>query len=269
MSKRRIEAVLFDLGETLLKFGRLDRDKLFSEAIQRSYGYLKEQSQPVGSLWAYRLFFLWGIRYHVFKSWITGNDFNSLQLLKDYGCKKGFTLSEAQWEEFNWKWYQGLADLGGVVDGTVDVLEKLGHMGLKLGMLSNTFIHKSSLEHHMQQEGLMDYLPVRLYTYDYPWRKPDVRIFKEAARAIGVDCEKIIYVGDRIDNDVVGAKKAGMLPILIKAYTNEDKTIPGDVAYIENITELPEMIEKIACLEDVNYDKEQGEPVCNCHKGRT
>ena len=267
MSKRRIEAVLFDLGETLLKFGRLDRNKLFSESVARSYAYLKEQSQPVGSFGAYRLFYLWGIRYHVFKSWLTGNDFNSLQLLKDYGRRKGFTLSEAQWEEYNWQWYKGLADLGGVVDGTADTLGKLQQMGLKLGMLSNTFIHKSSLERHMQQAELVDHLPVRLYTYDYPWRKPDVRIFKEAAAAIGVDCEKIIYVGDRIDNDVVGARKAGMLPVLIKAYTNENKNIPADIAFIGTINDLPEMIQKIACLEDVNCKTDQGEPVCDCHKG--
>ena len=267
MSRRGIEAVLFDLGETLLKFGRLDRNKLFSESMMRSYTFLKEQSQPVGSLWAYRLFFWWGIHYHVFKSWITGNDFNSLELLKNYGRKKGFTLSEAQWEEYNWQWYKGLADLGGVVEGTVATLQKLQEMGLTIGLLSNTFIHKSSLERHMRQAGLMDYLPVRLYTYDYPWRKPDVRIFKEAAAAIGVDCEKIIYVGDRIDNDVVGSRKAGMLPVLVKAYTNEDKTIPSDVAYIENITELPETIQKIACLKNVNCGTAQDEPVCNCHKG--
>ncbi|MBL7215586.1 MAG: HAD family hydrolase [Phycisphaerae bacterium] len=267
MSKRRIEAVLFDLGETLLKFGRLDRDRLFAEAVQRSYAYLKGQSQPVGSYWAYRLFYLWGIRWHVLKSWLTGNDFDSLELLKEYGRKKGFTLSDAQWEELNWQWYKPLADLGGVVAGTKDTLQELQQMGLKLGMLSNTFIHKSSLERHMQADGLADYLPVRLYTYEFPWRKPDVRIFKKAAAAIGVDCEKIIYVGDRIDNDVVGAQKAGMLPVLIKAYTNQNKTIPADIAAIETIIELPEMIKKIACVEDANGKTGQGEPVCNSHRG--
>ncbi len=265
MSERRIEAVLFDLGETLLTFGRMDRDRLFAEAVDRSYAYLKEQSQPVGSYGAYRLFYLWGIRWHVFKSWVTGNDFDSLELLKEYGRKRSFTLSDAQWEELNWQWYKGLADVGGAPDGTKDMLQRLQQMGLKLGLLSNTFIHKSSLERHLQQAGLLDYLPVRLYTYDYPWRKPDERIFREGAKKIGVDCEKIIYVGDRIDNDVVGARKVGMLPVLVKAYTNRNKTIPVDVAFINSLAELPEMIEKIACLEDANINSEQNQPVC--HKG--
>lgn len=262
MSKRRIEAVLFDVGETLLKFGRLDRDRLFADAVARSYAYLKEQSQPVGSYWAYRLFYLWGIRWSVFKSWMTGNDFDSLEMLKDYGRKKGFTLSESQWEELNWQWYRGLADIGGVMDGTQAALQKLQQMGLKIGLLSNTFIHKSSLERHLQQEGLLDYFSVRLYTYEYPWRKPDERIFQEGACAMGIDPEKIIYVGDRIDNDVVGSRKVGMLPILIKAYTNEKKEIPADVAFIPSLTELPGWIETNCSLEDVNTHQQQDEPVC-------
>lgn len=262
MSKRRIEAVLFDLGETLLQFGRLDRNKLFSEAVQRSYAYLKDQSQPVGSYWAYRLFYLWGIRWSVFKSAISGNDFDSLELLKEYGRKRGFTLSPAQWEEVNWQWYRGLADIGGVVPGTPQTLEKLRQTGLKLGLLSNTFIHKSSLERHMQEAGLLDYLPVRLYTYDYPWRKPDARIFKEGARAMGVDCEKIIYVGDRIDNDVIGAKKVGMLPVLVKAYTNAMIPIPADVAFIESLTELPEWIEKNCLVNTANTNPQPQQPLC-------
>ncbi|MBC8377881.1 MAG: HAD family hydrolase [Planctomycetes bacterium] len=267
MSEQRIEAVLFDLGETLLTFGRLDRARLFAEAAHRSYAYLKEQAQPVGSYGAYRLFYLWGIRWHVLKSWLTGNDFNSLELLKQYGKRKGFTLTADQWEELNWQWYKGLAEAGGAKAGTKDAMQRLEQMGLKLGLLSNTFIHKSCLERHLAEDGLLEHLPVRLYTYDFPWRKPDVRIFQEAAKAMGIAPQHIIYVGDRIDNDIEGASKAGMLPVLVKAYTNENKTIPADVAFIQTITELPEMIKKIACLDDANEKTGQAEPVCNSHKG--
>jgi len=242
VSRPQIEAVLFDLGETLLTFGRLNRDRLFSEAVERSYRYLTEHGQPVGSFRAYRLFYLWGIRWAVFKSWMTGNDFNSLQLLQEYGRKRGFTLSESQWEELNWQWYSGLADVCRVPEGTAEALKNMKRMGLKLGMLSNTFIHKCSLERHLLQQGMLDFLPVRLYTYEYPWRKPDARIFREAARQIQVDCKHIIYVGDRIDNDVVGARKVGMLPVLVRAYTNETKKIPSDTAYIDRIADLPEWI---------------------------
>ncbi len=263
MSKQRIEAVVFDLGETLLTFGRLDRNKLFAEAVDRSYAYLKEHSQPVGSYRSYRLFYLWGIRWHVFKSRLTGNDFDSLDLLKQYGRRKGFTLSQDQWEELNWQWYKGLAEIGSAGTGAKDALKRLEQMGLKLGLLSNTFIHKSSLERHLAQDGLLEHFPLRLYTYDYPWRKPDVRIFNVTAEKIGIDSDKIVYVGDRIDNDVKGASKAGMLPVLIKAYTNENKKIPADTLCIESLAELPELIEKNCYIDTVHNESDDRRPVCN------
>lgn len=245
MSKRQIEAVIFDLGETLLNFGRLDRGILFDRALRCSYGYLKEQSQPVGSFRMYRFFHTWGIRWHLLKSWITGDDFDSLELLKNYGRKRNFHLDQAQWEELNWRWYQGLSEVGQVEPGTADALQALGDMGLKVGLLSNTFVHKSCLERHLEDEGLLQFLPERFYSYDFDYRKPDVRIFQDVAQKMDIAAERMIYVGDRVDNDVKGSLAAGMLPVLKKAYTNENTKIPEHTQQITTISELPGLIRRI------------------------
>ncbi len=245
MSKRQIEAVIFDLGETLLNFGRLDRDILFDRALFGSYSYLKERSQPVGSYRAYRLFHTLGIRWHLLRSWITGNDFNSLELLKAYGRRKNFHLDPSQWKELNWRWYQGLSEVGQVEPGTATALQELGEMGLKVGLLSNTFVHKCCLERHLEREGLLQFLPDRFYSYDFDYRKPDVRIFQDVARKMDIAAERTIYVGDRVDNDVKGSLAAGMLPILKKAYTNENTKIPQRTQQIMTIAELPDLIRRI------------------------
>ncbi len=44
---------------------------------------------------------------------------------------------------------------------------------------------------------------------DYPFSKPDIRIFEQAERVLMMDKEDIWYVGDSYSNDVVGAKQAG------------------------------------------------------------
>jgi putative hydrolase of the HAD superfamily len=258
LSKRHIEAVVFDLGETLLNFGRLDRAQLLNDAVRQSYNYLNELSQPVGSYGAYRLLHLWGIRWHLLKSWITGDDFNSLELLKAYGKKRGFTLSEAQWEELNWQWYRCLSPLGQVEPGAAEALRQLHAMGLKVGLLSNTFVHKSSLERHLKEEGLLDLLTVRMYSYDFPFRKPDVRIFQEAAKLMGVPAEHTIYVGDRMDNDVKGSMAAGMLPVLKKAYTNKTIKMPTHLHRINTINELPGLIRRV-CEVPQSPDKSRQE----------
>ena len=56
MNGRKIQAILFDLGETLILFGRLRAGEIFNRASRLSYDYLVEQNQPVGS---YGLYWLW------------------------------------------------------------------------------------------------------------------------------------------------------------------------------------------------------------------
>ena len=245
MSGRRIEAVLFDLGDTLLHFGKLRKGQLVEEAVRRSYAYLQEHHQPTGPFWAYRLMHLWGVRWHLLRSWATGNDFNSLELLRTYGARNGMTLTPEQWEELNWRWYEKLAEAGVVEPGTTEALAALRAMGLKLGVLSNTFIHKSSLERHLEQEGLLEYFPVRLYSYEFPWRKPNVKIFQEAARRIGVAPQKILFVGDLIHKDVTGSMAAGMTAALKVGPSNAGQTVPQGVLSIDKIADLPALIESL------------------------
>ncbi len=49
------------------------------------------------------------------------------------------------------------------------------------------------------------------------WRvsKPDPLFFVRVAEACGLPPEQIAYVGDRVDNDVLPARAAGMAPILL------------------------------------------------------
>jgi putative hydrolase of the HAD superfamily len=260
VSKRQIDAIVFDLGETLLNFGRVDKAALLDEALHRSYNYLKELSQPVGSFRMYRLIHIWGIRWNLLRSWMTGDDFDSLELLKSYGRRKNFQLDQAQWEELNWRWYQRLSELGQVESGTAKALQELGDMGLKVGLLSNTFVHKCCLERHLEDEGLLRFLPERFYSYDFGYRKPNVRIFQDVAQKMDIAAERTIYVGDRVDNDVKGSLAAGMLPVLKKAYTNEKTKIPEHTQQIATISELPGLIRRI-CEIPCSQEKQE-QPVC-------
>ena len=59
-----------------------------------------------------------------------------------------------------------------------------------------------SLEKHLEQVGILDFFPLRMYSYEFDFRKPDARIFKVAAERIGETAENILFVGDRIDTDI-------------------------------------------------------------------
>jgi putative hydrolase of the HAD superfamily len=241
----QIKAVFFDLGETLLNFGRIDSGRIFKEAARISYTFLQQLSQKVGGFAYYSMRNLISIRLHYLLSNIIGRDFDSLELLKKIGRKWHLQLNEQQWQHLAWLWYEPLGKIATVETNIIETLDKLKNSGLKLGIISNTFVHGSSLDKHLMQLGMLEYFPIRLYSYNYSFRKPDRRIFETAVDMAGEEPEKTMFVGDRLDNDIKGALRARMLPVLKKAYTNIGKKVPDGVLKIQNLSELPQVIEKI------------------------
>ncbi len=240
-----IKAVLFDLGDTLLNFGRIRTTRVFQQSARRTYDYLVKNGQPASNFLWYCLRNLIAIRLRIFRSDLAGRDFDALSLLKKSGAKHGYKFSEDQWREVGWLWYEPLSRLAKIEPDIKNTLSTLGGMGLKLGILSNTFISAGSLDRHLRQLGILDFFPYRLYSYQFEFRKPDRRIFQAAADKMDELVENILYVGDRLDKDIWPALKAGMRTALKSAYTNAGKNVPAGVWKIDRIAELPVIIEKV------------------------
>ncbi|MFA6186248.1 MAG: HAD family hydrolase [Phycisphaerae bacterium] len=241
----KIQAVLFDLGETLINFGQVNAVAIFKQGGELAYNFLRGLNQPTGPLSLFLLRHLLIIRFFQLLSAVTGRDFDSFELLKKTERMRGVSLTDEQWRQFGWLWYEPLSRLGSIEPDLSQTLEKLKAAGFKLGILSNTFVNAFMLERHLEQFNLSGYFSVRLYSYQFKFRKPNRKIFIDAAQMIGCLPENVLYVGDRLDNDVAGALKANMTPVLKRAYTNSGKTIPQNVPVIENLSELPTLISRI------------------------
>ena len=61
-------------------------------------------------------------------------------------------------------------------------------------------------------------LPVDFIASSAGWgvSKPDPRFFDLVIEAAGVPAEDIAYVGDRVDNDVIPARAAGMMAVFLR-----------------------------------------------------
>ena len=245
MPDKKIKAVLFDLGETLLNFGKVNTTRVFQQGARLSYDFLKSVGQPVGNFTYYCWQNLINLHIRCWLSNIIGRDFDALALFKKIGTRKGIKLDEQQWQHLAWLWYEPLYKASKAEPKAKETLTALKDSGLKLGIVSNTFVHGSSLEKHLEQLNILNFFPVRLYSYEFGFRKPDTRIFKIAAERIGKTLENIMFVGDRIDIDVKPAAKIGMQAVLKTAYTNIGKKVPKGVWKINQISELPALIEKI------------------------
>ncbi len=243
-TRYEIKAVLFDLGETLLNYGKVNTTRLFQQGARLSYDFLKSCGQPVGNFNYYCWRNLIALRIRHWLSNITKNDFNSLLLLRGIGTKRGIRLDRQQWRHFAWLWYEPLSKIAKVEPKTAETLAALKNLGLKLGIVSNTFVTGSSLDKHLQQLGILHFFPVRVYSYEFDFRKPDTRIFKVAAEKIGETMENILFIGDRINYDIKPATKAGMQAVLKEAYTNVGEKTPKGAWKINQLSELPALIEK-------------------------
>ena len=90
---------------------------------------------------------------------------------------------------------------------TLDALQALG---LRLGVISNTRWRRPWHDRELAQHGLLSYFPVRIYSADLGIRKPDPDIFAAGLTALGeLPAEEVLYVGDKLDTDVAGARQAG------------------------------------------------------------
>jgi FMN phosphatase YigB (HAD superfamily) len=212
---KKIKAVLFDLGETLLNFGQVNTTRLFRQGAISSYDFLKNSGQPVGSFNYYYWRNLIALRIWRWLSNITGRDFDTLALLRKAGTKRGVKLNPEQWRHLAWLWYEPLSKIGRAEPKTKETLAVLKNLGLKLGIVSNTFVNGCSLDKHLKQLGILDFFTVRVYSYEFDFRKPKPAV------------------------------KTGMQAVLKAAYTNAGKEPPKGAWKINRLCELPSLIEKI------------------------
>ncbi|MBI3329752.1 MAG: HAD family hydrolase [Nitrospinae bacterium] len=95
-----------------------------------------------------------------------------------------------------------------LIPGTGEMLETL--VGThRLGLVSN-FTHPPALYRILERLNLRRFFQVILISGSLGIRKPHPMIFGELSDRMGLPPEEIMYVGDELRSDIVGAHSAGM-----------------------------------------------------------
>jgi FMN phosphatase YigB (HAD superfamily) len=109
-------------------------------------------------------------------------------------------------------------------------------------LLSNTHWPRDFHERMLERDGVAHLLDARLYTSELPYMKPHAEAFRAALHALGVtDPSRAVYVGDRLYDDVHGAKSVGLRAI----HRRNDYAPPYDVqpdAVIDVLGEIPPIV---------------------------
>ena len=93
-----------------------------------------------------------------------------------------------------------------------EVLRKLKESGYLLGIVSN---RTNPLDDELHGLGLDGYIDLILTAGEVNSWKPDTGIFLHAVLRLGVNPAEVLYVGDNYYADVIGARNAGLRPVLL------------------------------------------------------
>ena len=146
------------------------------------------------------------------------------KIVEKFGSNYGYHLDELL-KEFNYERNPRIIAAGVVAyhstkiaylvpfPDTVPTLLKLRDLGYKLGVITDGIAVKQWEK--LIRLGLQHFFDVVVISEEIDKKKPDSQVFKIAAEKIGCRPEEAMMVGDRIDKDILGANRAGMITIQI------------------------------------------------------
>lgn len=121
------------------------------------------------------------------------------------------------------------------VPGCLEKLSKKYHIGVIANQPLGT-------ESRLKKWGIMKYIELVIASEEEGVSKPNPKIFEIALQRAKCKPDKAIMIGDRIDNDIVPAKKMGMRTIWVKQGFGGYWQITGDDekpdCTVKNIIEL-------------------------------
>ena len=118
-----------------------------------------------------------------------------------------------------------------------ETLERIYSMGLKIGLVSNCPIEFGEPRRlTMREDGVLRCFSAIILSDEVGHAKPEKEIFIIALNSLGLqDASKVMHVGDFLGADVVGARNAGLVPVLYDPLGFH----PGeDVITIQKLSEI-------------------------------
>jgi FMN phosphatase YigB (HAD superfamily) len=113
----------------------------------------------------------------------------------------------------------------------------LRERGLRLGAAGNMYaVHEEFLRGHVDFVGSSERWGVE---------KPDGGFFERVVEEAGAAPAEIVYVGDRVDNDVEPAVAAGIGAVRIRRGAHAHVESPPGTISIASLSELPEALARV------------------------
>ncbi|MFH8753776.1 HAD family hydrolase [Streptomyces rimosus] len=121
---------------------------------------------------------------------------------------------------------------------SVQALEALAPLA-RQGVLSNSSV--ANQDRKLRALGIRDHFEVVLCADEVGYAKPAAGAFRAACDALGLAPERVVYVGDKLDVDAIGARDAGLGAVWVDR-AGERGEVPDGVTRIGGLAELPALV---------------------------
>ena len=246
---KRFDAILFDLGSTLIYFDaeweqvRPQRDAILISRLEAAGIYPPAEAfleRFDTQLFAYRrereTEFIEHTTAYLLRSILMEWGYNNVP---DEAIRQAlagmYSVSQANWK---------------AEEDAHPTLGWLRQQGYSLGLISNAG-DDADVQTLVDQADLRSYFDVILTSAALGIRKPNPLIFQTALRQWGYSPSQAAMVGDSLGADILGAKNAGLYSIWItrraetSANRSHEDTIQPD-AVISALSELPALLDSIS-----------------------
>lgn len=122
---------------------------------------------------------------------------------------------------------------------TYDILKSLTSK-YSLGLVTN-FSYYPGVYRLLDKFALGQYFKTIVISGEAGWKKPSERIFQTALSQLSAKPEETVFVGDSYEEDVTGARKAGIMTVFISKNRSDNEKAD---AIIESLMYLPSALQQ-------------------------
>ena len=241
-----IKAVLFDLGHTLMDFGRTE-DALrgaYTVIRERLAHWVEDQSPPEVDELVERIAI--EVDRMVERSY-EQRSLEELDIIASFSeafAAIGYALPNELIREVAELDHDALVKSVRIEPATLTTLGTLRDAGLKLGIVSNVAQLPELLYRDLDSFGIRPFVEGIGFSSEIMVRKPRPQIFEHVLDQLDIKPVDAVFVGDRLVDDVAGAQAIGMRGVLTHQYRQEEPDGIEPDAVIGNVTELPDVLSR-------------------------
>jgi putative hydrolase of the HAD superfamily len=234
----KYKAVLFDLGSTLIEFENSDWHTLGKTGVLNAYPYLKSVFPQVPTPDIFGPAFYAHLSSILDKERQDNSELDLYEICEMIFAQMGLFSQDGIVARFVELYYHPITIQISILNGAPKLLEDIDNAGMTIGLVSNTIFPEQYHLGEMERFGLLKHFDFTIFSSRVKIRKPAVEIFRMALDKAGVKANEAIFVGDRFDADIIGAKNTGIPSVWMYHPKREN---PDNIQPDFSINELDEL----------------------------